>query len=341
MKHTFFRRGASLLLALLFLLPLAACQSPDAGGVSVPNGMQDATGDGVGYHLFFPTGWTVDHSSGVTIATYSTARMTFAVVESDQTPAEYWDASRTERALKFADLHIDEEAGGVLFGGETALRYRFGGTYYNEVSYGVTQYIAKKGGRLFVLTYMAEEKDYESLSASPAAVAEHFLFTEDAEGSEKKKPTGTTEGAPNGMQEISRPEIHDFHFYVPIDWQPDLQNGTVSAYASEEDRTSVSLTSIYAVSAIPAYFESLEPSYRTLLADYRCTNRENPTMGKVGEEDSYTYEIEGTHAGVAYRVRQTLFLRGVYLYNFTYTARADQYDAHLAEADAILAALRF
>jgi hypothetical protein len=161
---------AGLLLALSLCLLLAGCTAPqsDTGGIPIPQGMKDATGNGTGYCLFLPDDWTVDHSTGVTIATYATARITFAAFPSDKQPEEYWNASRAETERMFTAFSMDEEAAATLLGKNAALRYKFSGILHDgngdgeKDKYGVTQYVSRKDGRMFVLTYMAPfEKDYE------------------------------------------------------------------------------------------------------------------------------------------------------------------------------------
>ena len=67
-------RLLSLCLLFALLLSTAAlvgCNNTNDGGVNVPVGMQNATGDGSGYYFFVPDGWQVDHSTGLTMVTIS------------------------------------------------------------------------------------------------------------------------------------------------------------------------------------------------------------------------------------------------------------------------------
>lgn len=340
----------TLLLCLLLSLTLSACQTTDENGdgVTVPQGMQDATPAGKDYHLFLPDDWTVDHSSGVTIATYATARILFSSFSSQREPAEYWNASREETESMFTDFQMEEEASETLLGSNAALRYKFSGLLYDgdgdgeKDAYGVTQYVSKRGGKMYVLTYMAPlEKAYEQYAAVVEAAVTSFVFTDgtsDTTAEIATTPTGTS-----GTKDITDPSIHDFHLYVPANWVTDLQNGTVSAYVSESDRTSISLVKNYPTNAntLPAYFTNLENDYRDKLTDYTLISKEQKGTATVERLDSLRYEFSATRGGSTYRFCQELFVRGSYVYTFTYTATDALYEQHIAEAEAILAGITF
>lgn len=346
--------SAALLLLLSLCLLLSGCSAPqqtEDGTVTLPQGMKDATGNGTGYYLFLPDDWTVDHSTGVTIATYATARITFAAFASDKEPQAYWDASRAETEGMFTDFRMEEEAAATLLGKNAALRYKFSGILHDangdgeKDKYGVTQYVSRKDGRLFVLTYMAPfENDYEQYTTVVEAVVTNFLFTDAAAGDKPSSDAqnGATD-VPAGMKEISDEAIHDFRLFVPDTWITDLQNGTVSAYVSEGDRTSISLVCNYPTSAntLPAYFENLEKDYKDKLTDYRLITKEEKHKATTADLDSLRYEFTATYNGVSYHFFQELFVKGSYVYTFTYTATGELYESHLEEANAILAAIRF
>lgn len=345
------RRLAAALLCLATLLSLSACGAQAGGdGIAIPQGMQNATGDGTGYYLFIPSDWRVDHSTGVTVAAYDTARLTFAAFSSEREPAEYWNDSRAETEAMFTDFSLDEEAAGTLLGGAGALRYKFSGIYYDadedgeKDKYGVTQYICKKDGRMFVLTYMAPyEDDYEQYTTTVEAIVTNFTFAENGGTAEAPGQSAGTGDAPDGMREISQSDIHDFHLYIPEAWVSDLQNGTVSAYVSESDRTSISLVSCYPTEAntLPEYFAYLEEGYKDKLTDYTLLTKEEKRKATTGELDSLRYTFTATYNGVSYKFFQEFFVKGSYVYTFTYTATEELYEGHLTEADSILAAIRF
>lgn len=344
--------SAALLLSLALCMLLTSCAAPqEAGGVPIPQGMKDATGDGVGYYLFLPNDWKVDHSTGVTIATYATARIVFSSFNSKREPDEYWNASRAETEEMFTDFHMDEEAASTLFGKNAALRYKFSGILYDgngdgkKDKYGVTQYVSKRNGKMYVLTYMAPfEKDYEQYTTVVEAIVTNFLFTDKEEtGGTPASPSDADNAVNGGVKDIADPAIHDFHLYVPTSWVTDLQNGTVSAYVSEENRTSISLVRNYptAANTLPEYFNNLEKEYKEQLSDYRLVKKEEHRKATADGIDSLRYEFTATKGGTAYRFFQELFVKGSYVYTFTYTATEEQYAQHVDEADAMIAGIVF
>lgn len=343
--------STALLLCLALCMLFTGCAAPgETGGVPIPQGMKDATGEGVGYYLFLPDDWKVDHSTGVTIATYATARMIFSSFNSKREPAEYWNASREETEKMFTEFHMDEDAAKTLLGKNAALRYKFSGISYDgdgdgeKDKYGVTQYVSKRNGKMYVLTYMAPfEKDYEQYTAVVETVVANFLFTEEEATGTPASPTDTDSTVNGGVKDIADPAIHDFHLYVPASWVTDLQNGTVSAYVSEENRTSISLVRNYptAANTLPEYFEKLEKEYREQLSDYQLVKKEERRKASTAEIDSLRYEFTATKGGTSYRFMQELFVKGSYVYTFTYTASEERYAHHLDEADAIIAGIAF
>ena len=51
--------------------------------------------------------------------------------------------------------------------------------------------------------------------------------------------------------------------------------------------------------------------------------------------------MRGTRGGVAYRTMQIFFVRGSYIYVFTYTATEAAFDTHKTEIDSIVANITF
>lgn len=355
----FHARAGALLLCLLLVAPLclAGCgNGKTEGGIAIPAGMQDATGTGAGYSFFVPSDWIVDQSTGITMATpnrYSTACLTLAVFASDRTPAEYWAAGKEDIAAKFTDYTLDEDGENQTVGGQPALRSTFGGTYYTGTAYRLRQYVAKHEGRMFVFTYAASDSEYERYERQVSDCLAAFLY----EGIDVNEPPRTLpEPDADGMRLLTDPRIHACAMRVPAEWTVDLYGGgLVSAYVSDEDRTSVSLTCHApgeGIENIGAYVEALQKPYEALYHDYvRATY---PPPADSGEEkdvyytvttlagtDAARYEFSGENGGVRYRVAQYFFVHGSLIYTVTYTAQADRFEAHEADLSRILATLSF
>ncbi len=349
-------RSAILLLLALCLaaLPLVSCAdtATTQSGVEVPAGMQDATGDGQGYAFFVPSGWTVDFSTGITVASVSAlsgVNVTLAIFPSDASPEEYWAQSRDEIAAKFTDFRMEEEAGTTLLDGAAALRYHYGGTYYTGTAYRQLQYLSRHAGNLFVLTCTAPESQYDQYRAQFDAITDSFRFLDGTvvPGADGNAPGASDQsGAPDGMKDISDPAIHAYRLFVPDSWRTDMQTGICSAYVSDSDRSSISLTCYYPsnsnIHSIRDYWDALQKSYASLYTDYRVLSTATAdTAIPVAGTDGAPYTFSGTNGGVSYRVLQVFFLRGSYIYTFTYTATDALFDTHMPEVEQILASLSF
>lgn len=349
------RRLLALLTLLALLLPtaaLAACQTPAGGDdVSVPVGMQNATGNGSGYYFFVPDGWQVDHSTGLTMVTvslYSSVTLSLYITESEKTVEEYFADSREGIEARFDEFAFDEEGEMATVGGNAALRYVYHGKYYTDHEFKTMQYVTKKNGHIFVLTYTANVSEYDQYAEAISMVAADFVFT-DAEiraAGEGNPKAGRYDGAPEGMRDISLAGIHDYRLFVPDTWQTDMQSGIVSAYVSESDRSNISLSRHYpptGVNTIAEFFAALQASYKTLYEDYEIldeqTEGEDPI--DIGGREGALYVFGGKHNGVTYRTMQIFFVRGSYIYVFTYTATDAQFDTHRAAVDDIVSKITF
>ncbi|MBQ8859037.1 MAG: hypothetical protein IJ012_04525, partial [Clostridia bacterium] len=316
-------------------------------GPTPPTGMQNAAPYGVGYYFFVPDGWTVDRRGEISIASlspYSSVSLSAVSFASDKTVEDYYAESRTENEAKFAEITVLEDGKDTTLDNVAAKRYAFSGKYHDGNIYCFMQCIAKKDGHLYVLTYTASESEYNEYLSGIGEILATFHF--DAESTlpapEKQE---TTDGAPEGMKQISIDGIHAYRFYVPTDWVTDMQTGVVSAYASETDRTSVSIHATYPPSGIQTvadYFASMEAERRTLLSDYRVlVGADEKDEIPIADGKGQRFVYEGTNGGVTYRISQIFFVRGTYVYTFTYTARAEVYEQHEATVEKILAAFSF
>ncbi len=346
MKH---HKFLALALALLFCLGgLFGCGDNTAGnGPTPPTGMQNAAPYGVGYYFFVPDSWTVDRRGEISIAslsTYSTVSLSAVSFASEQTVEEYYEASRAENEAKFAEITVLEDGKNATLDNVAAKRYAFSGKYHDGNVYCFMQCIAAKDGHLYVLTYTASESEYNEYLSGIGEILATFRFdAESATPAPEKQET--TDGAPEGMKQISLDEIHDYRFYVPTDWVTDMQTGVVSAYASESDRASVSIVAAYppaGIQTVADYFASMEAERKTLLSDYRViTDADAKDEVSIAGGKGQRFVYEGTNGGVTYRIAQVFFVRGTHIYTFTYTARAEVYDQHADAVEKILSSFSF
>ena len=103
---------------------------------------------------------------------------------------------------------------------------------------------------------------------------------------------------------------------------------------------------------VPEYFDYLEKTYyQENLTDYQLLTVTEKADGSTvkgetgkattAELDSLQYVFTFTYHEKSYRILQALFVKGSYIYTFTYTASEELYESHLAEAESILAAIQF
>ena len=341
-------RALAFCLALLLSLPLLLCAcagGADENGVAVPNGTKNAAASEASYYMFVPTDWLADpygENTMVTVSTYSSVSLSLTSFESDKTPEAYWEESRADFARTLTDFRA-EEAENASMDGVAAKRFRFFGKY-GETEHGFMQCVCKKDGRLYVLTYTASMDEFAEYEKSVDGVLSYFKFKKS--GGAESLPIETTEGAPEGMKQISRPDIHEYRFFVPADWKTARQDGLVAAYVSDADKTSVSVTGNYpptGISSIADYFASMEGDRKTMLFDYRLiSGGEKEDEVEVGDGlKGALYVYEGKNGGVDYRIAQIFFVRGSNIYTLTYTATVADYDLHYAAFEEIATAMTF
>lgn len=344
------KRLLALLLALLSLLPmayLAACTQPEDGGVSVPSGMKNATAGAEGYLFFVPDGWLVERVGNVTVASisaYSSVTFSLAVFPSERSAVEYFTASRPDVEQQLSDFALAEDGEKVSVGGVAAVRYVFSGKYVEDKLYHVMQYITKKDGHLYVFTYTANDSEFDSYKTAIETAVGHFRFTEKPLNTPTPVPPAD-DAAPAGMQLISDSTIHAFSLYVPQGWTVDTRGGVCGAYF-DADRASVSLTCMYPPSGVRTlydFFEVLQPIYGRIYQNYTVLSKakEGDPVTKIGGYDGAVYLMQGESGGEVFKIKQVNFVRDSHIYVFTYTARADVFDAHMAEVDGIIAAITF
>ena len=348
MKATKHPRATALCLAILMTLPLLLCAcsgSTGADGVSIPNGTQSAAAGEASYYMFVPSDWIVERygeTTMVTVSAYSSVSISMTSFASDKTPEAYWEESRADFARVLSDFRTETTAD-ELMDDAPCKRFRFFGKYEGGTEYGFMQCIAKKGERLYVLTFTAAMTEFAEYEKSVDGILSYFKFKKS--DSPAEKPTEITEGAPEGMKQISRTDIHSYRFFVPISWVTLRQDGLVAACVSDTDRTTVSITSNYppsGVSSIAEYFASMESKRQSMLADYRLiSGGEKEDEADIAGKRGAKYVYEGKNGGIEYRITQIFFVRGSNIYTLTYSATKEASSTHADAFASICAALNF
>lgn len=147
-------------------------------------------------------------------------------------------------------------------------------------------------------------------------------------------------GLPEGMSLLDNDAV-DYLFYYPQSWIADRNDGMVSAYVSENDRSNVSVTTF----AAPADVASVEGYLTMGDTTYFDNMREafpDLTMMSEGEEISLDgipamqYVFTATVAGDLYKFKQIIAYRYGYIYMMTYTSTNDGFDTHIDEVNSIV-----
>ena len=134
---------------------------------------------------------------------------------------------------------------------------------------------------------------------------------------------------PEGMQVASLDGV-EYALYVPETWTVNKNSGVSGAFVSAYDKSNVSLISYVPTTAMTTeqYWAMCEESYKAEFADY--TFIESGTATMAGAPAPY-YVYTATIGGQSYKFLQAIAGNNGMFYNLTYTALADQYDAHIED----------
>jgi hypothetical protein len=129
--------------------------------------------------------------------------------------------------------------------------------------------------------------------------------------------------------------------YVPKSWVTDLSDKLTYAYYPESGKPNITVTcfSPSKDNITPEeYFEQCEIEYKKNLVGY---DRFGETSRKVAERNAISYQYKTVYGGSEYKIMQTVLIYNSLAYSITYTAKADAYEAHLADVELILNNFRF
>ncbi len=353
---------------LLTLTALAAAFTGCAESTGAPDGYEYATCTGEYFRLFTPTGWQVNTESGVSGA-YITANTHVTMEEvyfdfdgpdtDTETAAETAAETEAMAALPeelraFVTYHTDKISQMQNYTAQKAMVNTLGGypawdiTYEAKVgtlTYRFRQLLTTANDRYFVFTYSstADQAFDLWLDQIDGVIGEVVFTTYPYEGEyDRKIPEDPN--TPEGMQRVSTDEVI-YRFYAPSEWIIDQDNGHSLVYASETDRSNVSvmsyLPSASADVSVESYKEATVSEYKNNPAFENFTVVSEDKEQKLGGAAAVVCEFSYTMGDVHYRCRQVFSgYRGM-VYVMTYTATADLYETHLDEAVAMQNALTF
>ena len=339
MKKTAIRILCILISAVLLCGSLVAC----SGASEIPDGYQHATCDGEYFRLFVPTSWNVNTSSGVSSAYVSSRTDTMVSM------VELGKAAEGETLAHLVEAHMEDiqalkdytfvsEQNNTMAG-----RAAKDITYtvkIGDVKYRIRQVLSIVEGRVYLFTYSSQDDAYATWADDVEGILDVLEFWNfPYEGDDERKiPDDVT--PPKGMKLVSTNAV-SYRFYAPTAWIIDKGAENDVVYFSETDRSNVSLFAHMPEDdalSIQDYWKTCDNYYKDTLGSYEVVSTEE---GKMGGRAALTSEYTFTVGGVAYKTRQTVAAYASMIYIMTYTAVAENYDAHLEDAVAMQEAFTF
>ncbi len=349
------KKVLALLLLLAAVLSLAACNGAAPGGdEEIPEGMKIAE-EGEGYTLFVPEDWVVETSTGITMAYVSTvdpSNVTLLRTASDMAPAAYFAAHEATLRTVLEGYTLLEARDDTTFGGETASLRVYTGKVAG-VEYKYMQFLVAKAGTITLFTYTARTEIpsgdvsyYDRYVDKVLAMADAFAFRGEAAEALPEEPEEVIKNE-DGLYLVSDPEVSRYALYAPEGWGIDLRNGTTSI--SKDEAVVTVAYEIPMEASIGDIWEARSATFAELYEDFTVVEAECSRPAETVEEvevwldghQAARYVYTFTHAGVRYKTQKLLTLDGLYAYAITYTARAEAYDTHKADFDAMIAAFLF
>ncbi len=363
----------SLALLLISILALSSC-SP---GEDLPDGMKRCAGSTAdGYFFYVPEEWLISNVGNIKAAYISrvnTTSVSFTRVELDEDKkndeyffGEYFNEHRTELE-KMQGFTLREEATAITLGAKdfTAERaeyyvytYEYPSFKYESgkeeptaiyFEFSFMQILAKHGGEYYILTYSAQNKadegvtpNYEKYFDKFTGIIENFKFVQKS-GENEDKPEYETDA--DGYKLISDKGLSGFDFYVPDDFVCDFTSAIVSA--THNDGSNINITEATATGVYANQYWEMRKQDLSVFAD-NIREIEIGKDAKLGNNSStlygnwaYSYEYTYDYDGTSYHVYQIIAINGSKGYVFTYTAKEENYLAHLETVKKIIEKVNF
>ena len=348
MKHPTVTRLICTLLALCLLGGALVACSKDS---ELPDGYQYATCKGEYFRLFIPTQWTVNTESGISGGCYALLEGTAVSMTevSFDKPAAEGESDTTATLADFYAAHVAEISALKGYRAEKEFDATLGAYKAKDITYAATvgedeyrfrQVLTKVEGRFYLFTYTSKADSFEKWLDTVDEILENVIFSAyPFEGSEDTKKIPAVE-TPVGMKLVTGNDVA-YRFFAPDSWIMGEATAASLVYASEEDRSNVTVIGYAAPDgySVANYWEDTEKYYKDTLKDYTLIGE--PAQSEMGGKKATVYEYTYSLGGVTYKCRQSICVFGYMIVVMTYTALPENYDAHLAEAEQMQAELTF
>lgn len=346
--------AARLLCVLLVCAMLTGALVSCSSGSEIPDGYQYATCKGEYFRLFVPTQWTVNTESGVSGAHYllDGTAVSMAEVHFEKPVAEGETGEGTTATLEdFFTAHKADLTRLMNYTPEKEFDSTLGSYRAKDITYTATvggvdyryrQVLTKVEGRFYLFTFTSPVDSFDQWSDTVEGILEEVLFyAVPYEGNADEKKIPKVDNIPEGMKLVSDNDV-PYRFFAPDDWAVDGGSAACTVYVSEEDRSNVSVIGYVPEVdkySVADYWEMCEKYYKDALDDYTLTAE--PVEATMGGRKATVYEYTYSLGGVDYKTRQAICAYSDMIVVMTYTALPENYDAHLADVEAMQGALTF
>ena len=338
------------------ILSAASCASHE--DTLVPEGMQSATAYGATYRLYVPTTWSLKILPGISGAYYNVAQQSAVSVAEypidksggDMPAPPVGNKSLTDyffeehlltqiKLLSTGEVHLyEEDCIATTLGGANAYQYHVSATVAGEVTHFL-HVIAQQDNKFYVFSFTATEDLYTRCMSDVQKMLEHFAFGDAYTPTDAIKNFPTDAHAPEGMKIASDSEV-EYLFYVPENWSVNEIGKVCGATAPDGSFVSVVsyLPSGEGMSVSEYFAKSEELMSATSGGQYQRISEAEITLGGG---KALQYEYEYTVGGVTYRYLQVIFGYKSTIYNLTYTALPQNFEANRADVEAMIGAFTF
>ena len=342
---------SALLMCLILISTLVSCSKEE-----VPDGYQLVACEGDCFRLYVPTQWVPNTSSGVTGAYYSaidhaSVTVTVATDAGDMSLDDYWNYCNARYEAELENYKPEAKGEKLALGGQAAIKRVFSASviaYSSDegkavsATYKFMQVFAKYKGKMYVLTYSAPADKYGELletvegNSNDEGIIPYFRFADPYVSEDGEKKYSSKVECPEGMKLASTDE-RAYRFFIPDSWKINNRTGASAAYASDTDRSNVSVQ-MYMTSdtadTVEKYWARLEESYKSMFESYTLDSKEKIKMSGI---DAYKYTFTTVSGGIEYKLVQAIVKKGDMFYTMTYTALAENFDKHIAEFEKMIA----
>ncbi len=338
------------LITIFAILSLSSCGNGDGA----PDGMTLVKGsDSYGYYFYGPEEWVVANIGDIA-CTYASkidlSSMTF--VESEKPTGTIEEYFESEKAKFPYEISVSVNAEKCNFGDADTLATKYVYSYsYKEISYTCMQIFVTHQDSFYIFTYTANnvetvdgETYYQRYLEKVTATIDAFKFT---------AKSHTNDVAPeyekdaDGYILVSDKTLSGFDMYVPESYKVDYSSVMVSA--THEDGSNINMSQATYTGVTNEDYWNARKTSISAFAD-KVTNSETGEMESSlkeievakqikleGTNWALVYEYTYTFEGVDYHVYQVLIVESrVNGYVFTYTAKEENYEKHLSEAEKVL-----